>query len=431
MFAVVPLAAGLATNARAADAETAASKLNFIHVLVQAGKSKEAAAAMRSLYPKGPPAGGEQAREYYDVIGDTPEGRDEAQKGLENLVKSAPDNLGFQITLATQLARSPETRARGLAMFQSLAANPKVDRKWVMGKWRAVVSRLPYVPDNIPAFRAYLAADPNDTLIQNALGIAKRAQAGRLPWELRDQAAAQAAAGQREAAIATLRRALKLAPTNAWVRFDLARLYHNTGDVKGGRSLMEAGLKIAPRKADMLYANALYVGLLDETTNAIRLVDRIPRKERSPAILHFLKEMEIKRQTQHAQRYFDAGDTSRMMTTMQHAERAAGDDPDLAYVVASGWMDMNQPARGVALMRTFGERSDASLDTLIQYAKILNRAGQNDDLARILARIGAFGTYTDVQKVDVRYLRASLASHRADDLRRSGAVAHHADHDLL
>lgn len=422
MFAVALVAAGLAANVRAADADTAASKLNLIHVLVQAGKSAEAAAAMRSLYPKGPPAGGEQAREYYDVIGDTPEGRDEAQKGLEDLVKSAPGNLGFQITLAKQLTRRPETRARGLSMFQMLAANPKVDKKWVMGEWRAAVSRLPYVPDNIPAFQAYLGADPNNTLIQNALAVAKRAQSGTLPWELRDQAAAQVAAGQPEAAIATLRRALKMAPTNAWVRFDLARLYHSTGDVKGGRALMEDGLKIAPRKADMIYANALYVGLLDETTNALRLIDRIPRKERSSAILHFRKEMEIKRQTQHAQRYFNEGDTARMTATMQHAERAAGDDPDLAYVVASGWMDMNQPARGVALMRTFGEQPNASLDTLIQYAKILNRAGQNDDLARVLLRIGAFGTYTDVQKVDVQYLRASLASHRADDLRRSGKI---------
>jgi tetratricopeptide (TPR) repeat protein len=421
-LALAVLLALAAAPAAAADQEAVARQQSMIRLLVKAGRNEEAAAAMRALYPQGPPYGGELALEYYDVIGNTAQGWEEARQGLEKLVKAAPDELSYQLMLAKHLTRRAETRPRGLQMFAALAAKPGVDRQQVLGAWRTALNSLETVPANIPAFKAYLAADPDNVSIRDALASAERAGAARLPWELRDTADAQLAAGHPDQAIATLKRALQLDPKNAWVRFDLARLYHKQGDVKGGRQTMEAGLTAAPGDPDMLYANALYVGLLDETRNALRLIDRVPPRQRSDAMKHFRKEMDIKRQTETAEAQFRAGKTAQMQATMRRAQAGADDDPDLAYIVANGWVNVGQPARGVELMRGFAARANASTETLIDYAKILNRAERNDDLAAALPKVAVRKNLSDRQKEDLRYLRSSLASHRADDLRHQGKI---------
>lgn len=409
-------------QAQALDADAFARQQSLIRLLVKAGRNEEAAAAMRSLYPKGPPLGGPLAVEYYDVIGNTDKGWDEARQALDRLVKAAPDDLSYRLALAKQLTRREDTRGQGLQMFADMAARPGADKQQVLGEWRAVLVRLPYKGENIAAFRTYLAADPESVPIRDALTTAERAQAVQVPWELRDQADAQLAAGHPDQAMATLRRALQLDPRNPWVRFDLARLTQKQGDVSGGRRLMEQGLKVAPESADMVYANALYVGLLDETDNALRLMDRIPRRARTPAMIHFRRQMDITRQTEQAQAAGRAGNAAKMGALMRHAQDDAGNDPDLAYVVADGWVSAGEPARGVELMRRFGTRPDATLDTQLNYAKILNRAERNDELAAVLSRLSAFRNLTPRQGEDLRYLHSSLASRRADDLRHQGKI---------
>lgn len=423
ILAAVLLAATASLPAGATDQMSAARTQTLIRLLVKAGKNEEAAAAMRSLYPKGPPYGGELALEYYDVIGNTDKGWEEARQGLEKLAKADPDNLSYQLMLAKQLTRRADTRPRGLMMFATLAAKPDVDKQQVLGMWRAALAQLDRVPPNIPAFKEYLAADPGNASIRDAIEGAQRAETARLPWELRDEADAQLGAGHPDEAVGTLKRALQIDPRNAWVRFDLARLYEKRGDVEGGKAVMENGLTLAPRDPDMLYASALYVGLLGETTTALRLLDRIPPRERSATARHYRREMVIKRQTEVAKAQLRTGDTRKMRAAMSWAERDAGKDPELAYVVANAWVDMGNPASGVALMRKFGARPDASLDTRIDYAKILNRAEQNDELANVLNTIPGSGKLSDNQKGDLRYLRSSLASHRADDLRHRGKIA--------
>jgi tetratricopeptide (TPR) repeat protein len=408
--------------ALAADADAFARQQSLIRLLVKAGRNEEAAAAMRSLYPSGPPVGGPLALEYYDVIGNTDKGREEATQALERLVKAAPDDIGYRLALARQLTRRADTRGKGLQLFADLAAKPGAGRQQVLGEWRGVLVHLSYKAENIPAFKAYLAADPESVPIRDALTTAQRAEAVQLPWELRDQADAQLAAGHPDQAMATLKRALQLDPRNPWVRFDLARLTQKQGDMAGGRRVMEAGLTAAPGNADMLYANALFVGLLDEADNALRLLGRIPSRQRTPAMEHLRKQMNITRQTERALAASQAGNTGKMQTTMRHAEADAGDDPELAYVVADGWVNVGQPARGVELMRRFGARPDATLDTLLNYGKILNRAERSDELGAVLQRISAFRKFSPHQSEDLRYLQSSLASHRADDLRHQGKI---------
>ena len=267
-------------------------QLSMIHLLVRAGRNEEAATQMRALFPKGPPVGGELALKYYDVVGNSEKGWMEAKLGLERLVKVDPDNISYRMAFATQLARRTATRRDGFKLFAEMAKRPDL-RQVALKQWLQALGSIDQDADSIPLYKDYLAVDPGNAAISDDLATAQRIEAAKLPWKLRDRANAQIAAGHPLAAIATLRQALALDPKNPWVRFDLARLYYKQGDQKGGRAMMLAGLSISPNDPDQLYANALFLSLLDEPGGALQMLGKIPPPQLSPAMQRLKKEAAI------------------------------------------------------------------------------------------------------------------------------------------
>lgn len=254
----------------------------------------------------------------------------------------------------------------------------------------------------------------------DAFAGAQRAEAARLPWKLRDKADEQLTAGHPEEAIATLRKALQLDPKNAWVRFDLSRLYHKQGDKKKGRALMEEGLTVAPGDEDMLYADALYLSLQGEAENALHLLERIPASQRSPAMQRLSQKMTIQAQIQQAQTFARDGQSSGMHSAMERAEAGAGSDAEFVSIVANAWIDLKDPTRGVALMRRLDEQSSSPIAARLYYAALLNRAERDEELASVLDKLSTNKDLPAKDKEELRYLQASLAARRADNLRHAG-----------
>ncbi len=293
LFHLIVVVLALASLPAHADAVSDMRRhLSMIHLLARAGRNEEAAAQMRALFPKGPPVGGELALEYYDIVGNSEKGWLEAKLGLERLVKADPENINYRLALATQLARRSATLKDGLSLFAEMAKRPDL-KQVALGKWRHALDAIDQDAASIPLYKDYLAVDPGNAAISDDLATAQRIEAAKLPWKLRDRANAQIAAGHPLAAIATLRQALALDPKNPWVRFDLARLYYKQGDQKGGRAMMLAGLAISPNDPDLLYANALFLSLLDEPSGALQLLEKIPDPQLSPAMQRLKKEAAI------------------------------------------------------------------------------------------------------------------------------------------
>lgn len=529
----------------------------LINLLVSAGKSEEAATLMRSLYPNGPPRGGELAVEYYDVIGNTDKGWAEAKEALERLVKAAPEDVHYRLGVARQYARRGATLRSGLHMFSELMKQPYA-RDQVLQEWRhALIVSANNLAD-VPWYQEYLKVDPGNRAVQDALARVQRAEAKRLPWQMRKKAGLQLAEGHPEEAVATLKKALQLDPQNAWVRFDLARLYHKQGQQAQGRALMGQGMAFVPVDADTLYATAMYISLLDEPENALRLLEKIPASKRSPAMnslkqklalqiknpqeknttrtgdasagtgsqagkfrdiadaqlargndeeaiatlrkavqlyptdtwvrfdlsrlyhqqgdqkqgralmlegliaapgdddmlyaealyvsllgenhhawsllqqipaerrspamrrLH--QKLAIQLQTGQALALARSGKHSEMRSAMQLAEADAGSDADMVNIVANAWVDLNDPDRGISLMRKLAAQPSATKDTNIYFAKLLNRAEQNGELALVLEKLAAAEDLTIEDKNKLRYFQTSLAVRKADILRTAGDI---------
>lgn len=447
----VVLAFGLCSVYAADDADQDAAKsgqnakkMALIHLLSRAGKNEEAAAGMRSLYPSGPPTGGDPALEYYRIIGNTSRGWNEARIGFGKLVQATPNDRRYRLALARHLTARPATRRAGIQALAALAKTkqpdagkqhdidrqpsvdkqPSVTQQQILDAWRNALVALDHSPDHIGLYRDYLAVDPGNAAVRDALAIAQRTEAERQPWLLRDKADALLKQGHADEAMATLKNALQLAPKNPWVRFDLARLYHKGGLAKQGRNLIDEGLTAAPDDPDMLYACALYLGLLDEADAALRLLDKIPAAARTPSMLRLRQKMAIQSQTQQAKVLAQNGRRADALAVLEHAETDAGDDAELVNDVADAWLALGETSRGMALLqRLLAQQSAPPVDLSLRYATLLNWAERDDELAPLLAQLDSTKELSDEKRADVRYLQASLAARRADKLRHAGDYA--------
>lgn len=396
-------------------------KLAMVRLLVRAGKIEQAAAGMRSLFPNGAPLGNDLALEYYGVIGSTPKGWEETRKGLEKLVKLEPDDWRFQIALAQHLAHRPATSHAGIRMLSALAKRPDIDHQQIIDAWQQSLLALDRSPGNIGLYREYLAADPKNTLVRNALEGAQQAEAERQPWILRDKADALLSEGRVDEAKTILMNALQMAPKNPWVRFDLARLYHKRGSSQQGRVLMEEGLAEAPNDPEMLHACALYLGGMDEASDALRLLEKIPAAEISPSIKRLRQKMSIQAQSQQAKELAKSGQRDKALVVLEHAGVEADSDAELVNDVANALLEMGEPARGLALMRRLlAQLRKPPMTLRLRYALWLNRAEQDAELAPLLVQLSNAKELSGTDKDDLRYMRASLAARQADNLRHAG-----------
>ncbi len=398
-------------------------RMAMVRLLVRSGKTEEAAAGMRTLFPKAPPLGNDLALEYYRVIGNTPKGAEEARRGLEKLVRAEPDDWRYQMALGQQLGQRPATRRAGVQTLAALAKRPEVDRAQVLEAWRQSLLALERSPDNTGLYRDYLAADPENADVRNALDGARRAEAERQPWLLRDRADEQLKQGHPEEAMATLKSALQLAPKNPWVRYDLARLYYKRGAASQGRALMEEGIALAPNDADMLHAAALYLGGMDEANDALRLLDRIAAPERSASIKRLSRRLLIQSQAQQAKQLLKDGNRAAAVALLEQAATDAHDDAELVNDVANAWLELGEQDRAVALMqRLLARQKVAPASLRLRYALLLNRAERDKELAAQLQQLAGSKGLAETERQDLRYLQASLAARRADNLRHAGNV---------
>ncbi|WP_322016162.1 cellulose synthase subunit BcsC-related outer membrane protein [Paraburkholderia sp. J12] len=153
--------------------------VNDARRLAQMGKSASAVEQYQKAIG-GKPATPELRLEYYQALSATPNGWDEARKGLEDLARENPDDPRYALAYAQHLTYRDATRRDGIARLEQLAGDGKVGPQ-ARASWRQALLWLAARPSDQPLYDAYLKLVPDDPAVKARYeSMVKQDQEGRL-----------------------------------------------------------------------------------------------------------------------------------------------------------------------------------------------------------------------------------------------------------
>lgn len=241
---------------------------------------------------------------------------------------------------------------------------------------------------------------------------------------LSDDAEREMAQGHNGPALAALERAVTLDPGNAWTRYSLASLYRKLRLPQIGRDVMAEGLRqpLSPDdRAQMLYAQALFMNVIDDEAGARAALAQIPAASVTPSIRRMQTTLAIRDTARLAREAHAAGDDAQSERRYADALAMAGDDPELIGEVARARVAAGQPEAGLALMRDWlaAHADKPQPDAQLRYAELLDTAERDTELGTFLAGIDPPTLGAD-QRAEWQELQDRLALREADRARALG-----------
>ncbi|MFM0340464.1 cellulose synthase subunit BcsC-related outer membrane protein [Paraburkholderia fungorum] len=138
--------------------------VNDARRLAQSGQSASAVQQyQRALNSK--PATPELQLEYYQALSATPQGWDQARRGLEQLARDNPDDPRYALAYAQHLTYRDVTRRDGIARLQKLAGDSTVGAS-AKKSWRQALLWLDARPSDAALYQAYLQTAPDDAAVK-------------------------------------------------------------------------------------------------------------------------------------------------------------------------------------------------------------------------------------------------------------------------
>ncbi len=318
----------------------------------------------------------------------------------------------------------------GLALLGDIALDDKRDDD----AERLFQQALKIEPDNDTALRGMItlySRQQRRTELANLLGDLRR----RFPQDkarfdkaesaaLADDAERLIARGHNGPALAALERAVALDPGNAWTRYSLASLYRKLRLPQIGREVMAEGMRVPldpDDRAQMLYAQAIYLNVIDDEAGARASLAQIPAANATPSIKRMQTTLAIRDAAREAREARAAGDDAQAEARYREALAMAGDDPELIGEVARARVAAGQPEQGLALMRDWlaAHADKPQPDAQLRYAELLNTAERDAELGTFLASMDPAVLGAD-QRDEWRDLQDRLALRQADRARALG-----------
>ena len=318
----------------------------------------------------------------------------------------------------------------GLALLGDIALDDKRDND----AERLFQQALKIEPDNDTALRGMItlySRQQRRAELANLLGDLRR----RFPQDkarfdkaeaaaLSDDADRAIAEGHNGPALAALERAVSLDSGNAWTRYSLASLYRKLRLPQIGREVMAEGMRqpLDPDdRAQMLYAQAIYLNVIDDEAGARESLAQIPAANVTPSIKRMQTTLAIRDTARLAREAHAAGNDDESERRYGEALAMAGDDPELIGEVARARVSAGQPDQGLALMRDWlaAHADKPQPDAQLRYAELLNTAERDAELGTFLAGMDPATLGAD-QRDEWQDLQDRLALRQADRARALG-----------
>ncbi len=104
-------------------------------------------------------------------------------------------------------------------------------------------------------------------------------------------------------------------------------------------------------------------------------------------------------------------------------QHAADNNPSAIEQVSEGWFSLEQPARGLALMkRRLIDAKSATMDSQLYYASLLNRAKQDDTLSTFLPELQQRPDWNDKQRETMLTIETDLTVRQIEQLLQRGQI---------
>ncbi len=140
--------------------------------LARSGQAEEAVKRYEQAAGGAVPQG-DLALEYYQTLGGTAQGWDQARRGLEQIARNNPSDARAQLALAQHLTYRDATRRDGIRQLETLAARPDVGAQ-AAEAWRRALNWLGGRPADAPFYQAWLATHADDAAIRAKLDAITR-----------------------------------------------------------------------------------------------------------------------------------------------------------------------------------------------------------------------------------------------------------------
>lgn len=251
------------------------------------------------------------------------------------------------------------------------------------------------------------------------------ARAGRL----RSQADTLVAAGNTAQAIVLLEEAALLAPTDPWLRFDLARLYvgrNAPGDDSRADGLFATLLKSSDADPAALYAYALLDDTRDQRIEALQTLERIPATARESKITELQRRLWVGQRLARASALVTAGQNAAAVQLLTDTAAATGNDASLTPQIAAALADSGS-TDGIEAARALLAQLDASptqpANWRLRRAEIIARFNDDAALAASLAELDSAPVADSASPTDavtLAELHATLLTRQVDARLKKG-----------
>jgi cellulose synthase operon protein C len=241
--------------------------------------------------------------------------------------------------------------------------------------------------------------------------------------KLRAEAKELQAADNYAAALAKFDEAIAAAPTNPWIRYDLARYLAGKGKVAQALEVVDPNK--TGNTAEALMAAAWFDQEEQRWVEAIEKVDRIPAGQRTDEVRNFRHRVLVAATMQRVKQSMSAGDKTAardlIITAYSDPQLNAGDRRAL---VSSMLYDVRDTDAAERLTRagtvTKGHDGTAAA---IDRITVLIDAKKVDEAATALAELETSGRVTADEEDDLTAAKVQLSLARAEKLRAAGNYA--------
>lgn len=157
----------------------AATPLEQARALARSRQYDEAVRFYREHFGNTRPTG-LLALEYYQTLGATPQGWEEARRELESLSRGAPNDDRFALAYGQHLSYREPSRRQSIQILSALADSPSVGVQ-ARQAWRQALIWLEARPADQNLYTAYLNRNPSDPQVAERLQSMQVQRAGQAP----------------------------------------------------------------------------------------------------------------------------------------------------------------------------------------------------------------------------------------------------------